>query len=193
MSNNYFNFTIPAFQDRYGEDWDDFNDIIEDNTDYLIEKTIQLKWLVDPNYMTTRVVEMALKALDVDYSAVDTLAIKKNLLRKFLTSFEDKSLDTLYLDYAEDIVGTRGTIYSAWDINSWRWDYSRWHDPDDDPEIDDIKWTGETRSYFIFIDVKTTDSSLLDDIVDVYRLDYLLPAFHKIFLIDSDFNVLRTV
>ena len=56
-----------------------------------------------------------------------------------------------------------------------------------------MRWTGINSPFYVFIDVKTTDSDLLDEIVSIYREGYLLPAFYKIYLIDSDFNILRTV
>ena len=40
--NNFFNFQTPYFNQQFGSDWDDFNDITEENVDYIMDKTWQL-------------------------------------------------------------------------------------------------------------------------------------------------------
>jgi hypothetical protein len=188
--NNFFNFKIPDF--KYGIDWDDFETIVEDNVDNLFESIWQLYWLNDPDYMSLQAVEKALKALKISFYTTDTLQLKKLRLRKFLTTFSNKASSDIYLDYAESIVGIRGVIYTGYTMGVWRWGISRRSDVSSIiPES--IRWTSSLTKFNIYIDVKTTDSDLLDVIVELYRLPYLYPAFYKIYLIDSNFTILRTV
>jgi hypothetical protein len=56
-----------------------------------------------------------------------------------------------------------------------------------------MRWNNISARFNIYIDVKTTDSNLLDAIVAAYRERYMLPAFYRIQLIDSGFAILRTV
>jgi hypothetical protein len=190
--NNYFNFTIPKFNEQYGVDWDDFNDIVEDNVDYLFAAIWELYWLADPDYMPLQAIEKALRALKITFSGTETTAQKKLYLRKFLTTFKDKGSADIYLDYAEAITGIRGVIYSGYTEGAWKWGETRF--PKSGlSNIDYIRWAGQSSKFMFYIDVKTVDDDELDAIVEVYRLPYLLPAFYKIVLIDSSFNILRLV
>lgn len=190
--NDTFNFQIPLFNEKYGEDWADFKMITDDAVDYLFEKTWQLYWLVDPNYMTVRVAERVLQALGLEYSSTDTLYSKKYQIRKFLTSFADKSLADVYLDIAEGIVGVRGVIYSGLTFGVWKWATSRWTSVGATFPVG-IKWGSASSKFNIYIDVKTLVAAELDAIVTEYRRGYILPAFYQIYLIDTAGNILRTV
>jgi len=188
--NNFFNFTLPVFQEAYGSDWDSFKTITDDNTDYLLGKTWDFYKLNDPNFYTTRVVEIVLDSLGVSYSATETLAKKKQYVRKFLTDSKDKGSADIYLDVQEVIVGTRGVIYTSLEYGSWLWDESTWGDTS---EPENILWSGDDAPFYVFIDCKTTDADLLTQIVDAYNQDFLLPAFYKIIIVDSSFNILWVV
>jgi hypothetical protein len=195
--NNFYNINIPLFMDRYGTDWDDFKTVTGDNTDHLMNKTYQLYWLADPNYFTIRVAEEVSKTLDLYYDASTTLATMKYNIRKFLTTYANKGLADTYLDIQENIVGVRGVIYTGSDIgwqnhttivnNSNRWGSTSGTFPGA------FKWSVAPPQFFIYIDVKTTNSTLLDQIQEEYRRDEMLPAFYQIYLIDSSFNLLRTI
>jgi len=54
-------------------------------------------------------------------------------------------------------------------------------------------WSGDDAPFYVFIDCKTTDADLLTQIVDAYNQDFLLPAFYKIIIVDSSFNILWVV
>lgn len=189
--NNYFNFKIPDFCEKYGSDWDDFKSIINFNVDYLINKTIQLYWLLDPNYFNVRVVEKVLESLDLQYNKKDSLSLKKYYVRKFVSTFKLKGLKATYLNIQENIVGVRGELYFGNSIGSMRWGYSRWENGDDEPT--DWKWTIFESTFSVYIDCKTLNDDLLDLLVDSYKQGWLLPAFYRIYLIDSNFNILRKV
>lgn len=188
--NNFFNFQLPVFQEKYGNDWTDFKTITDDNVDYFMAKIWDLYKLNDPNFYTTRVAEIVLDSLGVPYSAPETLVTKKQYVRKFLTNFKDKGSADVYLDIQETIVGTRGTIYTSLDYFTWLWDESTWGDTD---EVENIIWSGDDAAYYVFIDCKTTNAALLTQIVDSYNQDFLFPAFYKIILVDSDYNVLWVI
>ena len=190
--NNFFNFEIPYFNEKYGTDWDDFNTIVEDNTDYYFEKIWQLYWLNDPNYYSTRVVEKVLDSLGVPYGPTDTLEMKKLSVRKFLTNFRDKGLDSVYLDIQEAVVGTRGVIYTGLDAGVTRWNISRWA-VKGNVGFWARKWSTPITKFYIYIDCKTLDNTELDTIMYAYRQDFILPAFYQIYLTDSSLNILRTV
>lgn len=190
--NNYFNFEIPLFSEKYGTDWDDFKDIIEDANDNLFAKTFQLYWLLDPDYYTNRVAEIILDVLDIDFSSSDTLAVKKSKIRGFLSDLSKKGMEDFYLDPAEDIVGIRGEIYITDGRQVSRrgmmrravvgsgFDGAKWH-------------VTEQSGFNIYIDVKTLNGTELDQIEEYYRRDEYLPGFYQIYLIDSSFNILRTI
>ena len=190
--NDYFNFYLPDFQSNYGEDWDDFKTIVDDNVDYVMNKTYQLYWMNDITRTNIRAIELTMRALGIKIDPMDTLRTRKYNVRKFNASFRDKALDTLYLDYAEALVGTRGNIYSGYTLGTFVWNTSIWPVAGEPDETNFI-WATEVSRFQIYIDVKTTDDTLLDEIVVMYRQDHLLPAFYQIYLVDSSFNILRTV
>ncbi len=191
MANNYFNFTLPTFMVQYGSDWIDFQTIVDDNVDNVMSKTYQLYWLNDPNNFTTRVSELVLDSLGISYSTTDTLLTKKIKIRTFLTKYANKGLADTYLEIGEDIVGTTGTIYTSLEDLNWLWGNSRWGSTGS-TFLNSIKWNNQPR-FFIYIDVNTTDNDELDQIQLLMQEDSMLPAFYKIFLIDSSFNILRSI
>ena len=191
MANNYFNFTLPFFSTQYGTDWEDFSTIINDNVDNIMKKTYQLYWLNDINSFTTRVSELVLDSLGIEYSSTDTLLTKKIKIRTFVTKYANKGLADTYLDIGEDIVGTSGTIYTSLSTLNWLWGTSRWGSTGD-TNNDSIKWCNQPR-FYIYIDVDTTDNDELDQIQLIMEQDSLLPAFYRIFLIDSSFTILRII
>ncbi|MFW9871943.1 MAG: hypothetical protein ACFFG0_02500 [Candidatus Thorarchaeota archaeon] len=190
--NNYFNFTIPKFNSEYGEDWGDFNDITEDQVDYAIQKIIDLYKLNDITMTPLIATEYIMKLLGIEIYSTDSLAIKKYKIRKYNTNAKAKATLDLYLDYAENIVGTRGEIYNGYYYGAFIQDESSWPDTSN-PTSEDWVWAGFEDRFYIYIDVKTTDSGELDEIQDLYQQDHLLPAFYQVYLIDSSFNILRTI
>jgi hypothetical protein len=178
--------------EKYGEDWDDFRTIVDDNVDYVMNKTYQLYWLNNVDYMGVREVEKALLSMKIGTSSSETLPYKKEKLRKFLTIFANKGTADIYLDFAESVAGARGDIYMGYNLGVWRWGTSRWGIPGA-PTVNDLRWTLQYARFYVLIDVKTTDSSELDQITSIFRESYLLPAFYQIYLIDSSFNILRTI
>ena len=190
--NNYFNFEIPFFNKQFGQDWSSFNTIVESNNDYLFGKTYDLYKLRDINRMPVLALDIALKLRDIETDASEALTIKKQKLRSFNKDFKSKAMGDTYLDYQETIVGIRGVIYNGYTLGSIVWGISTWP-ISGSPEGTDMIWSTTSSAFDIYIDCKTTDSGLLDDIVAIYSQKFLLPAFYQIYLIDSDFNILRTV
>ncbi len=198
MSNNFYQFKIPYFNEKYGSDWDSFTTVINDNVDYVMNKTYQLYWLFDPNYYTTRVAEAVSDSLEIDYTEITTLAVKKYNIRKFLTKYANKGLADTYLDVQEAIVGTRGVIYTGYQYG-WKHhttstdNNNRWGSATSGTFGGAFKWTKASPQFYIYIDAKTTDSGLLDLLVEEYRQPSMLPAFYQIYIVDSSNNLLRTV
>lgn len=189
--NNYWNFEIPKFNEEYGSDWDSFLVIVEDNVDYIVRKIVSLYWLNDVNLIPLVPVEYLLRALGIEFNSSDTLSEKRDEIRNFGVFARKKALDDLYLDYAEEIAGTRGTIYLGSELGSFVHDESSWFGST--PSDEDWVWLTDTAKFYVYIDVKTVDEDELDEIQEIYRRDWLLPAFYQIYLIDSSFNILRTI
>lgn len=190
--NEYFNFRLPDFNALHGNDWQDFLDIEEDYVDDLYDKTYELYYLNDINRMSNRVVNINLDVLGVAYEPSDSPDTKRIKLRNLANESVNKGMDVVYLDIAEAIVGIRGTIKGGQDIGVYRWGVSRWKGT---PTWQSyyIRWTIGGNQFIIYIDVKTLDNGELDQIQSLFQHEYLLPAFYQIYLIDSSFNVLRTI
>jgi len=184
MANNFFNFKIPRFNLKYGTDWTDFSAIIEENTDHYFEKAWQLYHLNDINKMSTRVVQAVLNVLKIPYTDADTMFTKKLRLRQWATKFINKGLGDIYLDIGEEITGTRGVLWNGAVIGIWRWGYAR-HNL--------IRWSQDQPQFVILFDVKTLDSDELDQIQSLLQDKSYRPAFHRIYLVDSSYNILRTI
>lgn len=191
MSNDFFNIKIPNFQEKYGEDWAQWKSIVEEFNDYLFQKTWELYFLNDLNRISERALEFLLDSLRVHYDANDTLLTKKLKLRTYVSQYENKALSQVYLDIQEAIVGTRGVIYSGYEVGVWRWGVSRWKGSGTSGT--NIRWAVNGAQFEIYINVKTSDSTLLDQIQAMYRRPSLKPAFYKIYLVDDNFVTLRTV
>ena len=191
--NNFFNFQTPYFNQQFGSDWDDFNDITEENVDYVMNKTWQLYWLRRIDTMPVMALEQALRLRAIEVDATDSIALKKYKLRKFDTSFKEKGTADFYLDYQEEIVGTRGAIYSGLYFGASIWGSSSWAISGGTPSGTELVWATTYSPFHIFIDVKTTDSALLDELVAVYSQTFLRPAFYQIYLVDSTFTILRSI
>lgn len=190
--NNWFNFSIPRFNEQYGSDWDSFNDIVEDNVDYIYAKTEQLYSLKDPGRLSVQAIEKALSVRGIEFSEATPISVKRKNLRAFVLANKSKGMSKVYLDYAEAVVGQRGQVYNGYSTGSWVWGASKWPTPSAIDSSALIHSTPQTL-YDIYIDVKTENSDLLDDIVYAFRQSFLLPAFYKIHLVNSSLQVLRRV
>lgn len=194
--NNFYNFTIPEFYLRYGEDWDDFQTIVDDNVDYTYAKLLGLYWLNDIDRTPLRALEKILNALKINYSIADSIAVKKALLRKYVTKYADKGLGQQYLDLAEAVTGIVGEFYLESERGNWVWGDASWHNGATETE-DDMTWgAGDVLIFIVYFDVKTSDSDELDQIQVLLRDKSMNPAFYQMYLIDYDstgFTILRTI
>ena len=190
--NNYFNFQIPYFNDRYGEDWDSFKTIVDDNVDYAYAKVEGLYWLNDIDRTTVRAVEKALQALKIPFDATDTVAAKKAKLKTFVSKYADKGLAQPYIDLAYAVTGLAGEFTMEWERGGWIWGEASWYDGVDADE-DTITWGASVSQFVVYFDVKTTDNNELDLIQSLLRDKSMKPAFYQIYLTDSSFNILRTI
>lgn len=197
MANKFFNFSIPKFNQNYGSDWSGFTTIINDNVDNLFLKIWQIYHLIDIDRMSATVLEYWISLKGIISNDDDTVPIKKAKLRQWLTKHRDKGLAVIYEERCSSVTGLTPTIYNGADF-VWRWPDnaqtmgSRWQGSGD-PELDYIRWPDDNPQFSILIDVKTLVAAELDEIVALLRERPVLPAFYKIYLIDSDFNILRTV
>ena len=190
MSNLFFNFELPEFMEKYGEDWDNFTDEMETQWDHTFQKTWELYHLMDINKVSARVLQFHLDAGGVTFSETDTVALKKYKLRTWVTRHKKKGLDEVYLDLAEEVTGITGVLYSGIDF-VFRWGVNRWKGST--LSVDLFRWSGPNPQFQIYFDVKTVDAGELDQIENLLLEDTMLPAFYQIFLIDSSFNILRTI
>jgi hypothetical protein len=190
--NNFFNFEIPYFNEQFGSDWSSFTTIVNDSVDYTMNKTWDLYKLRDISMMPVMATDIAIQLRGIETDAGEALAVKKAKIRNFNKDFKSKGMQATYLDYQELIVGTRGVVYNGYIFGTFVWGMSAWP-ISGSPEGTDRIWSTDQTRFDIYIDCKTTDSGLLDEIVAIYRQSFLLPAFYTIYLIDSSFNILRTV
>lgn len=190
--NNWFEFKIPYFNEQFGKDWAPFLTIIDDNVDYVMNKTYDLYKLRDISMMPVMATEIAISLRGIETEPGETIAIKKAKLRNFNKDFKSKGMQDTYLDYQELIVGVRGAIYNGYVFGTFVWGMSAWP-ISGSPESTDRIWSTNQTRFDIYIDCKTTDSGELDEIEAIFRQSFLLPAFYQIYLIDSSFNILRTV
>lgn len=192
--NNFYNINLPEFQTKYGRDWSSFKTITDDFNDYLFLKTWQLYLLGNVSTMPVEGLELILTRLGIGFDSSDTVSTKRTKLRYFVGQQKNKGLGVIYLDLAENVVGTRGAIYPGTIFGVWRWGKSRWRATSGGVSGDFIRWKSSAGAQFeMYIDVKTTDSDLLDQIVLLYSQKGVRPAFYRIYLIDEDYNILRTI
>jgi len=124
--NNFFNFQIPYISSQFGVDWGSFTTIVDDNTDYIMNKTFELYRLKDPARMPAPALEIALKLRDIETTPAELLSVKREKLRSFSTGYRNKGTADLYLDYAEAITGGRGEIFQGYDSGYTDWGVSSW-------------------------------------------------------------------
>jgi hypothetical protein len=192
MSNNFWNFEIPYFNEQFGTDWSSFTTIVDTNIDTMFDKTFELYWLKDITRMPAMAVDYAIRLRGIETDPSETIAMKKSKLRNFNKDFKSKGMQDTYLDYQEIIVGVRGEVYNGYIFGSFVWDTSCWP-ISGSPESTDYIWSTIGTKFDIYMDCKTTDSGLLDEMVAIFRQSFLLPAFYQIYLTDSSYNILRTV
>jgi len=191
--NEFFNFKIPDYNLRYGLDWGNFKSIVGDNVDYVFKKIFECYHLKDLNKMPLSIIERFLKQYKIDFYPTDTTETKITKLRFYFQSQKRKTLQDFYLDLIENIVGVRGIIYSGEEISgAFEWDTSAWYD-DEAIDPDSITWGSESSKFLIFINVKTIDEELINQILSVLRAENILPAFYKIFLIDDAKTIIAEV
>ena len=190
--NKFYNIRYPEFINKYGEDWSGFKSIVDRAVDIIIEAIFQIRNEHNINTMSERVVDIHMRVRGITIDSSDTLLDKKIKLRTFVSKHQKKGLDVIYLDIAEEIVGTRGVIYLESAVGGRIWGQSVWPDPLS-AQPNEMSWTSDGYLFRVYIDVKTLDNGELDNIKRLYLDPTVRPSYYKIFLIDSDFNILRTV
>ena len=183
MSNLFYNYNIPTFQNKYGDDWDGFQTVMDDNWDYAFQKAWEFYHLIDINRMLNRVVEYQLDLRSIDFSSSDTVLTKRINLRNFVNKYINKGLASIYIDIAFGVTGLDGDLYLDYSLNGWEWDTSEWN----------FSWQADESLFIVLFDVKTTDSGELDEIQLLLQDESVKPAYYKIILIDSSFNILRAI
>ncbi|TGN20818.1 hypothetical protein [Leptospira idonii] len=189
--NHFFNIKFPEFIEKYGKDWTQFQTILNEYVDFYFKKVWELYQFNNVNTINEKAIDWILKALKIEYTGNDNLKTKKIKLRYFISQYRKKGLAEIYLNLQEAVVGERGSIVSGQSLGVWRWGFSRWHGST--IQASDIRWSLAGSQFEIYINCKTTENSLLDEIVLLYRQSSILPAFYKIYLVDDSYNILRTV
>ncbi len=194
MPNNFVNFELPRFQDKYGTDWDDYVSIRQEFLDHIALKIWQIYHLNNVGTMGEKAMEFLLQSLRIEFDSTDTFLTKKIKLRTFVSRYQRKSLEDVYLDIQEEIVGTRGTIYSGHSVGVWRHEYSRRFGAETPvQQAEHIRHSSSGSQFETYIDVQTSDATKLDQITALYRIPSIRPAFYQIYLVNGNFTVLRTV
>lgn len=119
MSNNYFNFKIPDFNEKFGDDWDNFKTIIDSEVDTLISKIMRLYWMMDPSKMPIRAVELAMQLRDITINDDDSLTVKRGKVRDYNSRYTNKGLAEPYEQLVEDVTGETPIFTLGITINGW--------------------------------------------------------------------------
>jgi len=189
--NKFFNVKYPEFLEKYGKDWDSFKTILNEAVDHYFKKAWDIYYFNNVNTISERAIEQVLRLLKIEFNSADTYLTKKIKLRFFVSQYKKKGLAEIYLDLQEKVVGTRGFITSGQSLGVWRWGYSKWHGSAIDAT--DMRWSLAGSQFEIYINCQTADSTLLDQIVALYRQKSVNPAFYRIYLVDDSFVILRTI
>lgn len=192
MANKFFNPKLPEFITKFGKDWTSFRTLFDSWVDDTVDKVFGLRHEKSINNGSLKSIERQMRTKGITIDVLDTLLDKKIKLRQFVKKHQKKGMEETYLDPIQEIVGVRGVIYSGRDVRTWKWNSSRWRRTDAVEANTDIIWSISVPRFVIYIDVKTTDSGLLDEIQQLLEGE-LRPAYYTIKLIDSAFNVLRTI
>lgn len=192
MANKFFNPKFPEFITKFGKDWTSFRTLFDSWVDDIVDKIFRIRHEKSINNGSLKSIERQMRSKGITIDATDTLLDKKIKLRQFVKKHQKKGMEETYLDPIQEIVGIRGVIYSGRDVRTWKWNFSRWRRTDAVESNTDIIWSISVPRFVIYIDVKTTDSGLLDEIQQLLEGE-LRPAYYTIKLIDSNFNVLRTI
>ena len=174
--NNYFNVNIPSFNDRHGNDWEPFKQIVEDETDYHFQKIFELYYLNNIDRMPDRIVKAILDIMDVEYSNFDTPASRKNKLRTLASKYTDKGLEVIYADVITPITSIAPDFYNGAVYSAMRWGVMRWGT---------MRWSSGSLTFHILIETYTTDNDELDEIERLLTEKVMKPAFYKIFLLSN--------
>lgn len=190
--NNWFNFKIPFFNSQFGQDWSSFQTIVDSNVDNIMNKTFDLYKIHDISMKPIRALELSLALRGIKTDITETVGIKRQKLKSYNKDFKSKGMKEVYLDYQEAIVGIRGEISNGTVAGVFVWGTSSWA-INGSPESTDRIWSTEETKFNIYIYCATADDTLLDELVTLYRQEFLLPAFYTIYLTDEYYNILRTV
>lgn len=176
MSNYYYNFELPEFMKKYGTDWEDFLDIMEDTIDHLFEKAYTLYNLNEINRMSDRIVRIWIDVLNVIYTDADSAVTKRKRLRSFAQKYVNKGLSVLYEAEIEDVTGITPTFTSGLNVGSMRWGTRVWGTQ---------LWAGVPPYYVIIIDIGTSQPDLVTEVEDRLNEKTLKPAFYQLIIINE--------
>ncbi len=181
--NNFLNFRLPDFQNKYGSDWNDFIDLMEEIYDEIYVDTVDLYSLSNIDKMRDEIVIILLSLFKIETTLLDTKGTRKNKLREFVNVYRKKGLAEIYLDVGESVTGLIGNLYTAKEKGGWVIG----------EDIIPLRLESEQDLFIILYDAKTVDAGEIDIIVSMLRDKYLYPAFYKMYIVDSSLNVLAEV
>lgn len=189
---NRSNVAIPDFQRDYG-DWEEFLSIWQAHEDDAIKTSWDLYSMVDIDTMPVDVVEICLKIERIPYNIDDSERVKKTTLRTYPEVFKRKSLDTLYKDVCKQITGLTPDIRNSKKLGGERYNYSRCGEFGDTGN--DISQYGAPigkKDVYIVLATDIT-SDQLHDLVRMYRMTWVRPAFYDLYIVNKMYQIIEVV
>lgn len=156
---------------------------------------MELQHIPDTTRNTEAMVDRRIETWDVPVQADDDANLRRKKLRGYVKRFRGKGLPPIYIEEAKEVTGQDGVFRKG--VNTgWTWGVSVWPDSPSGTSPDEMVWPkfdAGTDIFIVFFEPKTAVSQELDDVQARFRQDHLLPAFHKIFLVDASDVILREV
>lgn len=184
-------YKLPRVLEKFGKNWDGFREQADYEFKQLQYFAYYLYRINDVSTMDQNILDYEIAANDINAS-VDNINAKKSARRNHVSIFKRKGDPEVYLDICEAIVGIRGLIYSGLDVASFVFDQSTWAS-DAGSEAQSISWPGDFPQLEAWINVKTSDTSKINSILDILRKKVFKPLFMKVIITNDTFAILGVV
>lgn len=188
---SFIQYDNPEILKRFGKNWQDFEDITNEQFQFLMNKIYYLYDMNNVGSMSSEIINFELNANGIPI-LTDSLNGRRSARRHNATNFKRKGDPNVYLDLAESIVGTRGIIFSGADVAGNKWGIATWPNSGGYNAMSK-KWPGNKPYLEIWINVKTNDLVKINQILDIYRLPIYRPAYLQIYLTDDTYAILGVV
>ncbi len=196
MSNKIYNFFLPAYQKKFGKDWQGFTDILQENYDHYLGKALTLYHLLDLNRSPDNAVQRLSTSMDVPLADGDDPDTIRKKQRNYFAKYADKSLPEIYIAEANEVTGGPDGEFRPGTNIGWIWGTSHWAESPSSGSVEEIQWAtvaATVHHFVVFFDAKTVDAGELDEIQTRFRRPDLRPGWNKIFIVDASDNILREI